>query len=280
MQIISTACKSNFSAITGSQAQKVNVRPHIEAPKDEIISNLNDENRKLREQIEMMKKKMATCDSPKASPTSSISYDLETNTLSMTGFKTRDMLIQNLQAEIKNGDRIEKELQANIGLSGIGLSNTGSLMPLIKNMSLDVRKFSIKVTSSDALKTILGKKKEELEKSGVKDLNLNFEPGNKLSVNGTFNKIISVPFSIDGRISVTDDNCIRFDVREINAGFLPVPDLIKSLVMSIAEDSLSDNAVKCEENSFLINTQALKPSNMNIKLKDLKTGDGFILAEG
>jgi hypothetical protein len=250
-------------------------------PKEEMIRSLSDENSRLRQELEAMKRKMAE-KSPSESGNaddSSFRYNMNTNTLTLNGFQTKDMLIRHLQAKVGNGDRIEKELQSSVGLAGMGGTDSNALAAQIKKAPLDITEFSIQITSQDATKAVIGSKNADLEKEGIKNLNIAFEPGGKMTINGTLKKIIPIPFSLRGDISVTDDNRIRYEVKDINAGFLPLPDLIKTLAMSVASGSFNDKSIEVSGDTFTLNTAAMMPDNIKAKPTRITTGDGFVVVE-
>jgi len=250
--------------------------------KEELIRSLTDENSRLRNELEAMKKKMAQGNAAESEGAgdSSFRYDMNTNTLTLNGFKTKDMLINHLQAVLGNGDKIEKDLQASIGLSGLGGTDSSALVNHIKNAPLDIQSFNIQITAQDATQAMLGSKKADLEKEGIRNLNIAFEPGNRMTIHGTLDKIISIPFSMSGSISVTEDSRIRYKVNDLNAGFLPLPDLVKTLVMSVASDSFNDKSIEVNDNTFTLNTAAMVPANMKLKPRSISTGDGFVTVEG
>jgi len=248
-------------------------------PRDELIHTLADENRMLRDEFEAMKKKMAGRGGVESSE-SSFGYDLETNMITVRGFRARDMHIRHLQAVVADGDGIEKKLQQSVGLSGFSGADSSTLTALISTAHLDVRKFAIEVSSSDATQAVLATRKADLEKEGIRDLAVSFEPGNRMVVRGSLKKLITVPFTLSGNLSVTDDSRIKYNITHMSAGIVPLPDLLQPLVLSLAGGSLHDQSIEVSGDNVLVNTAAMLPGHIRVKPAGISTGDGFVVVEG
>ncbi len=257
----------------------VDMQPSVAEPRDELIHTLADENRKLRDELEAMKRKVASGGGVESNE-SSFGYDLGTNTVTVRGFRARDMHIRHLQAVVADGDGIEKKLQESVGLSGFSGPDSSTLTALISTAHLDVRKFSIEVSSRDATQVVLAGRKADLEKEGIRDLAVSFEPGNCMVVRGTLKKLITIPFTLIGSLSVTDDHRIKYTITDMSAGIVPLPDLLQPLVLSLAGGSLHDQSIEVSGDNVLVNTAAMLPDNIRVKPVGISTKDGFVVVEG
>jgi hypothetical protein len=120
-----------------------------------------------------------------------------------------------------------------------------------------------------------------LRKEGIKDLEVFFAKGNRVTIKGSAKKLITVPFTVTGEISVTPDGKMRYDVDDMKvAGILPVPRIISSLMMSLSGDSFAGGGVRRESDSFLLDVNSFIPKNIKVALRNIRCGDGFLAVEG
>lgn len=253
-------------------------------PQDSLVKNLQAENRKLEQELEKLKRQVAENETKHAEtePTGSkIEYDLDSNLLKMRNIKTKDMFIEQIDVHIRQGDDVFREMfSVDNFIQSDGKLDTSAINKL-RQIPMDVENVRIRIPEETATRALLNSKKSELKAEGIKEIGIRFKKGNKISIKGTAKKILSIPFKISGKLSLTDDNKVSFKMGKMHvAGLLPVPKIIKGIIMALTDDSMTDEKIQREGNSYILDASAFLPKNIKVSIKDIKTEEGFLILEG
>ena len=98
-------------------------------------------------------------------------------------------------------------------------------------------------------------------KAQIKNVRIIAE-GDHLVIRGTMRKGLRFPFEANAEPSVTQDNRIRFEIKEVKSAKIPVKGLMDSLGLSMS-DLISQKGLtglSVDKNSFLIDPQTALPS--------------------
>ena len=98
-------------------------------------------------------------------------------------------------------------------------------------------------------------------KAQIKNVRISAE-GNHLVIRGTMKKGLSIPFEANAEPSITQDNRIRFEIKEVRSAKIPVKGLMDSLGLSMS-DLISQKGLtglSVDKDSFLIDPQSALPS--------------------
>lgn len=247
-----------------------------ELPKDEMIRSLEDENRHLRADLEEMKKKL---DQKEAIPGGRLEYDLGRNLLKLEGISTKDYTVDRLEVLLPDGDNLEERLMSSFKLNGEGMTMPESLLIALKNTPLEIQKARISIPAETMTRMLLESRQEALKKEGIKNVGIELEEGDRLVLSGWAKKLVPVPFSIKGELSITDDGRVRYHVKKMSAGLLPVPKIIQGIIMAIADKTMTDTTIERRGDEYIIDPGAFIPPNIRVKLTGVATEkDRLILA--
>lgn len=264
-------------------------KPSIEKPsllesKDEVIKSLSDENAKLRAQLQEMKTKLQTAgtstEKPAAAGSGKIVYEIGENLLMLRDVKTKDTIIDRLDVKVEGGSKIlGKMMSMDTMLEGGGRLPTNLTADFMK-MPLEVRDLRMRIPDDTATRAFLSTKSESLKNEGISNLDVSFKNGNKIVLSGTRKKLLSIPFSIEAGIGLSDDNRIKIDVEKMKVmGLIPVPRLIQTIAMVLTDESMTDKSLERNGDTYLIDPGALLPKNIKLNLKSIGTKNGELVLE-
>ena len=259
-------------------------KPSLLEGKDEVIRTLTDENAKLRSQLQEMKTKLQTTgaatEKTAATGSGKIVWDMADNLLKLRDVKTKDTVIDRLDVKIDSGGKIlEKMMSMDAMLKGGGHLPTNLTADFMRT-PLEVRDLRMRIPDSTATRALLSTKSESLKNEGISNLDVSFKNDNKIVLTGTRKKLLSIPFSIEAGIGITDDNRIRIDVEKMKVmGLIPVPKLIQSVAMVLTDESMTDKSLERKGDSYFIAPKALLPKNIKLNLKSIGTKDGELILE-
>ncbi len=259
-------------------------KPSLLEGKDEVIRSLTDENAKLRAQLQEMKTKLQTTEPSTEKPTSTgsgkIVYDMADNLLKLRDVKTKDTVIDRLDVKIDGGGKVlEKMLSMGALLEGGGHLPT-ELTGEFRRTPMEIKDIRMRIPDSTATRAFLSTKSQELKNEGISNLDVSFKNDNKIMLTGTRKKLLSIPFSIEAGIGITDDNRIKIDVEKMKVmGLIPVPKLIQSVAMVLTDESMTDKSLERKGDTYFIDPKALLPKNIKLNLKSIGTKDGELVLE-
>jgi hypothetical protein len=252
-------------------------------PKDVLIKSLEDENATLKARMEEMKKSVAASasDESKGAGDGKITFDVATGVFTATGLKSKDMVIDRLKVRIQDGGSAIQNM-----MSLENLTQASHQLPLgqiigLKKSPMEVQDFRFRLPQSTSSAYFRESKGQQLKEAGVEDVGIEFNENNRLKVSGTYDGLLPIPFSFKGGLSTTEDHKIRLDITKMSVmGFIPVPRLIQSLVMAIADDSVQDPGIQREGRAYIVNPKTFVPPNVKFQLNGIKTEKGALVLEG
>lgn len=120
-------------------------------------------------------------------------------------------------------------------------------------------------------------------KAQLKDVQISVE-GRQLRIRGTMKKGLHFPFNAIAEPGITDDNRIRFTIKQVKAVDLPVKGLMDALGLSM-EDLVSQNGMQgmsVDKDSFLIDPQtAFPPPQIRAKVTSVRVSQqGVVISFG
>ena len=120
-------------------------------------------------------------------------------------------------------------------------------------------------------------------KAQIKNVRISAE-GDHLVIRGTMKKGLSIPFVANAEPSITQDNRIRFEIKEVKSAKIPVKGLMDSMGLSMS-DLISQKGLtglSVDKNSFLIDPQSALPSpQLRARLSKVQiSGQNLLLSFG
>ncbi len=120
-------------------------------------------------------------------------------------------------------------------------------------------------------------------KAQIKNVRISAE-GNHLVIRGTMKKGLHIPFEATAEPSITQDNRIRFDIKQVKSAKIPVKGLMDALGLSMS-DLISQKGLtglSVDKDSFLIDPQTALPSpQLRAKLSNVQiSGQSIVLSFG
>ena len=205
-----------------------------------------------------------------------ISLDLDTGQVQIRNLQTPDLKIEHLEVRLPEaGHLIENMVNVQSLLKG----KMPSLQGLEKS-PIQVEAGRIKLpeeTVNQALQQIGG---PLLADKGIMDAAISLEEGNRVVLTGTLDKLIDVPFRVEGQLSAANDKQVRFSLEKTKVmGFLPVPRLLTDIFTAMASRDLEKANVQQQGDDFLVDVGAFLPKNVSVGLKSIEAHDGYLLVE-
>lgn len=120
-------------------------------------------------------------------------------------------------------------------------------------------------------------------KAQIKNVRISAE-GDHLVIRGTMKKALRIPFVANAEPSITQDNRIRFEIKEVKSAKIPLKGLMDSLGLSMS-DLISQKGLtglSVDKDSFLIDPQTALPSpQLRAKLSKVQiSGQNLLLSFG
>jgi len=220
-----------------------------------------------------------TNDGPWGPRPRTISLDLDTGDVQIRNLKTPDLTLEELDVRVPEaGHLVENMVNIQSLLAGKGKLELPSLKSL-ETAPVAVEAARIKLpeeTVNEALQQIGG---PILAEKGIVDASIALEEG-KIVVSGTLDKLIDVPFRIEGALSAANDKQLRFSLEKTRVlGFLPVPRLVTDIFTAMASREMEKANVRQEGDDFLLDVGAFLPKNVAVGLKSISAHDGYLMVE-
>jgi hypothetical protein len=155
---------------------------------------------------------------------------------------------------------------------------TDSGLPDFNKASYIVEKLGV-IIAEAWINNIL-KMDKELEQYGIHDIWIKVT-GEKVSIHGTFKKVVSIGFSIDLKFMV-ENNIILINFDRFWAGdLLPLPRGTQKLILGILQKRLDKGemvmkGIKFKENFIIIDPLSQIPLDIYINIKGIALKEGYI----
>ena len=122
---------------------------------------------------------------------------------------------------------------------------------------------------------------ESLRQNDIKDLRLEPSQGDALRIRGKVDKLIDIPFDIEGKLAVAEGNKIEFSLGKSKVfGVLPLPGLVKQIVARVAGKSMEEMGVEQRGTTFIMDADDFLPKQVKVQLTRVGTEKGRLVLEG
>jgi hypothetical protein len=172
-----------------------------------------------------------------------------------------------------------------IGLRGKLVPTSGHVVPDFNNPdSFVIAADGAQVCMSTAqLSSLMNTYLLGSPKAQIKNVRITAE-GDHLVIKGTMKKGIHIPFEASAEPSISQDNRIRFDIKQMKSAKIPVKGLMDMLGLNIS-DLISQKGLtglSVDKDSFLIDPQtALPPPQLRAKLSKVQvSGQNIVMLFG
>jgi hypothetical protein len=214
---------------------------------------------------------------------SPIRLDPQNDRMSIVDLETSDFHVHQLDLKMSSMSEmfdeytsLEALLKAGMG-EGAGPIDFGD----IRNEPLEIEKMKISIPGSTLVRSseIVGS--EDLKKNDIKDLDIKPQDGDILKIKGKVDKLIDVPFEIEGKLSVQEGNRIEFALGKSRIfGVVPIFGLVKRIAAAVAGKSMEKMGVERKGTSFIMDADDFLPESTEVHLTRIGTEDGRLVLEG
>jgi len=112
---------------------------------------------------------------------------------------------------------------------------------------------------------------------GMSDLRLEVGEKGRVRLSGFAQKLIPIPFEVEGRLSATRGSRLAFDLEKTRvAGFLPVPNLMTNFFASLASREMAQMSVTQQGNHYEVDLRTFFPEQLEVRIDSLETRPGQI----
>lgn len=218
-------------------------------------------------------------DGPWGPQSRTISLDLDTGDVQIRNLKTPDLTLEQLDVRVPEaGHLVENMVNIQSLLAGKGKLELPSLKSL-ETSPIQVESARLKLPEETVNQALQGIGGPILAEKGIMDAAIALEEG-KVVLTGTLDKLIDVPFRLEGRLSAAPANQLRFSLEKAKVlGFLPVPRLVTDIFTSMASREMEKANVRQDGDDFLIDAGAFLPKNVAVGLKNITAHDGYLMVE-
>ena len=214
------------------------------------------ENRKLKEQL--------------AARRAGIHIDVDHDRVSLGSLTTPELKIDDLQVSIPGLKKLLPEL---VQVSALSNPSGHVKMPDLASFA----RFPMKVESMDLSVTqrTLNQVLSQKPVPGMCDLHLEVGEHGRLKLSGIAQKLIPVPFEVEGRVAAAGGSRVRFDLEKTRlGGFLPIPNLMTNFFASLASHEMSRMNVTQEGDSYTVDLRGFMPDNILVRIDEVQTDHG------
>ncbi len=202
-----------------------------------------------------------------------IHIDPSKDQVTLRGLQGDDLKINELQVNMPGLGKLVPEM---LNVSTLSNPKGRVQMPELSRFA----KFPMQVQTLDmslnqkAINEVLARRKVD----GMCGLRLEIGSEGRLRLSGIANKLIDVPFEVQGRVSSAGGTRMRFDLDKTRiGGWLPVPKLMTNLFASLAANEMSKmNVTQEEDGAFVVDVKGYLPPNIGLTIDEVRTSPGFI----
>lgn len=116
----------------------------------------------------------------------------------------------------------------------------------------------------------------ELKEKGVNDLKIRFE-NERITLKGSYKKILSFPFAIDLKAEIADKNIIKVELEKFwMLEMIPLPKMMQNAIFGTLKGHFKDGAIRLVDNYFLIDVLSFIPFPIEVKFKSIESLDKFL----
>lgn len=274
-----SALNGNFSsAPLRARWSRDNSPPSTGEPQDGFkagdakVGELEREILELREEVAQLK-----------SEQSPIRLDPQNDRASIVDLKTADFHVHRLDLKMSAMSEFFEESTSLEKLLEMG--NSGGALPIdfddLMTSPLEIEAMKISLPGETLLRSTEMVGEESLKQNDIKDLRLEATQGDALRIRGKVDKLIDIPFDIQGKLAVAEDNKIEFSLGKSKVfGVLPLPGLVKQIVARVAGKSMEEMGVEQRGTTFIMDADDFLPEQIKVRLTRVGTENGRLVLEG
>jgi hypothetical protein len=129
--------------------------------------------------------------------------------------------------------------------------------------------------SESTLNQVLAKREVE----GMSDLRVRLGEGGRIRLNGIAEKLIPVPFEVEGRLSA-EGSALRFQLQRTRvAGFLPIPNLMTNFFASLASREMAAMHVRQQGDDYRVDLKPFLPAGIELEIDRITSEPGTLRVE-
>lgn len=214
---------------------------------------------------------------------SPIRLDPQNDKLSLKDLKTPDFHVHHLDLKMPAMSDLFEEYTSLEALLRAGMGNGTAPIDFDKilkePMQIESMKLSLPGTTLTRSSQQVGG--DALVQNDIKDLRIDPQEGDTLKIRGTMDKLLDIPFDIEGKLSVHEGNQIEFALGKSKVfGVVPIFGLVKRIVATIAGKSMEELGVERRGNSFFMDADDFLPEQTKVNLTRVGTENGRLVLEG
>lgn len=219
------------------------------------------ENQRLRQQLQ-------------ARPRAGLEVDFESESVQIRGLQSDELSLQSAKIHMPGLAEALPEL-LKVG-SRVGQDGSFS-MPDLSQFSrypMKVQQLRVEISES-TLNQVLARREVE----GMSDLRVRVGEGGQIRLSGIAQKLIPVPFEVEGRLSA-QGSALRFQLQRTRvAGFLPVPNLMTNFFASLASREMAAMHVRQQGDDYRIDLKPFLPPGLELELDRITSRPGTLWVE-
>lgn len=219
------------------------------------------ENQKLRQQLQ-------------ARPRAGMEVDFESESVQIHGLQSEELSLQQAKVHMPGLAKALPELLK----VGSRMDRDGSFsMPDLSQFSrypMKVQQLRMEISES-TLNQVLAKREVE----GMSELRVRLGEGGRIRLSGIAQKLIPVPFEVEGRLSA-EGSALRFQLQRTRlAGFLPIPNLMTNFFASLASREMAAMHVHQQGDDYRIDLKPFLPAGIELEIDRITSEPGTLRVE-
>ncbi|MCA9778640.1 MAG: hypothetical protein KC800_18055 [Candidatus Eremiobacteraeota bacterium] len=214
---------------------------------------------------------------------SPIQLDPQNDKLTIKDLKTPDFHVHNLTVKMDAMSDIFDENTSLEALLKLGKGDGAEPIDFgkIQNEPMEVERMKISLPGSTLVRSSEQVSGDSLRENDIKGLTIEPRRGDVLRIKGKVDKLIDIPFDIEGKLSVHEGNKIEFALGKSKVfGVIPIFGLFKKIVACVAGKNMEEMGVERRGTSFLMDADDFLPDNIKVGLTRVGTEDGRLVLEG
>ena len=214
---------------------------------------------------------------------SPIRLDPQNDRMSIKNLKTPDFHVHDLALKMDSMSELFDEHTSLEALLKAGVA--GGSEPIdfgnISSEPMEIERMKISLPGSTLVRSSQQVSGDALKDNDIKGLTIDPRRGDTLKIKGKVDKLIDIPFDIEGKLSVHEGNKIEFALGKSKVfGVIPIFGLVKKIVANIAGKNMEEMGVEQRGTSFLMDADDFLPENIKVGLTRVGTEDGRLVLEG
>jgi hypothetical protein len=205
-----------------------------------------------------------------------ITLDPTTGVVTAHNLQTPDFTVDDLRVRLPQFPSVLYQTLAIQPLATASRQGTNPLATLqdVTSGPMVVERMQVRMPSATVTKAAQALEGDSLQAQGVKQFDVDVQPGGKLKVSGRAQRGIELPFTAEGQLGATDGK-INVAMTGLRVGIIPLLGPLRTLIMGVALSAAKGPGVQAEgSNSLQFDTAKLLPSNIHMQISSIDTGPG------